>query len=154
MFLLDLFLVASAFRRSCNWGLVFIWFCSWSFSMFWHKISFSVCFCTWLNPLEIWKVGPKLRKSFCDCVSSWSERFRNLSSLFIQKFQPETKTLIWKLERILIKTYRKNVSLLSDQARLNGRLLPNYTHINTHTCIYIYIYMTQSLILKTFYWSI
>ena len=31
---------------------------------------------------------------------------------FIHQFQPETKTLIWKLERILIKLYRQNVSLL------------------------------------------
>ena len=38
---------------------------------------------------------------------------------FIYQFQPKTKTLIRKLERILIKLYRQNVSLLSNQ---------------THTC--------------------
>ena len=81
--LLDLFSVASAFRRSRNQSLVLIWFRSWSFSIFWYKISISVCFCTHLNPLKRWQVGHKLRKSFCGCVSSWSERFRNLSSLFI-----------------------------------------------------------------------
>ena len=31
---------------------------------------------------------------------------------FIHQFQPETKTLIWKLKRMLIKLYRQNVSLL------------------------------------------
>ena len=31
---------------------------------------------------------------------------------FIYQFQPETKTLIWKLEKILIKSYRENVPLL------------------------------------------
>ena len=40
---------------------------------------------------------------------------------FIHQFQPETKTLIRKLERILIKSYRQNVSLLFNQ-----------------TCLYIY----------------
>ena len=31
---------------------------------------------------------------------------------FIHQFHPETKTLIKKLERILIKLYRQNISLL------------------------------------------
>ena len=48
----DLFLVASAFRWLRNWDLVLTWFYSWSFSMFSYKISISVCFCTWLNPLK------------------------------------------------------------------------------------------------------
>ena len=91
--LLDLFLVASAFRRSRTWGLVLTWFCSWNLSMFWYKISISVCFCTWLNPLKRWQVGTKLRKSFCGCVSSWSERFRNLSSLFVNRMEPLKKLL-------------------------------------------------------------
>ena len=47
---------------------------------------------------------------------------------FIYLFQPETKTLIRKLERILITSYRQNVSLLFNQTCLNERLLPNYTH--------------------------
>ena len=60
---------------------------------------------------------------------------------FIHQFQPETKTLIRKLERMLIKLYRQNVSLLFNQTCLNERLLPNYTHTHTHTHIYIYIYI-------------
>ena len=34
---------------------------------------------------------------------------------FIHQFQPETKILIRKLERTLIKLYRQNVSLLFNQ---------------------------------------
>ena len=49
----------------------------------------------------------------------------------------EPKALIRKLERILIKLYQQNVSLLFNQTYLNERLLPNYAH--THTYIYIYI---------------
>ena len=45
---------------------------------------------------------------------------------FIHQFQPETKTLIRKLERILTKLYRQNVSLLFNQTCLNERLLPNH----------------------------
>ena len=53
---------------------------------------------------------------------------------FIHKFLPETKRLIRKLERILIKLFRQNVSLSFNQTCLNERLLPNYIYI------YIYIY--------------
>ena len=49
---------------------------------------------------------------------------------FIQKFQPETKTLIRKLERILIRLYRQNVPLLFNQTCL-------YICI----CIYVYLYI-------------
>ena len=48
----------------------------------------------------------------------------NTVGKFIHLFQPETKTIIRKLESILIKSYRQNVSLLSNQ-----------------TCLYIYIYI-------------
>ena len=48
---------------------------------------------------------------------------------FLHLFQPETKTLTRKLERILIKLYRQNVSLLFNQTCLNERLLPNETNI-------------------------
>ena len=34
---------------------------------------------------------------------------------FIYQFQPETKTLIRKLDRILIKLYRQNLSLLFNE---------------------------------------
>ena len=47
---------------------------------------------------------------------------------FIHQFQPETKALIRKLERILIKLYRQNVSLLFNETCLNERLRPNYMH--------------------------
>ena len=55
---------------------------------------------------------------------------------FIHQFQPETKTLIRKLEKILIKLYRQNVPLLFNQTFLNERLLPNYTHIYVHISIF------------------
>ena len=38
---------------------------------------------------------------------------------FIKQSQPETKTFIRKLERLLIKLYRQNVSLLFNQTCLN-----------------------------------
>ena len=56
-------------------------------------------------------------------------------SKFIYHLQPKTKALVWKLERILIKLYRQNMSLSFNQTCLNEGLLPNYTHI----CIYIYM---------------
>ena len=76
-----------------------------------------------------------------------SESARDNFAEFIHQFQPETKTLIRKLERILTKLYRQNVSLLSIQTCANETLLPNYTHTiththtHTHTHIYIYIYI-------------
>ena len=60
---------------------------------------------------------------------------------FIHQFQPETKTLIRKLERILIKLGRQNVFLLFNKTCLNKRLLHNYTHTHTHTHTHIYIYI-------------
>ena len=53
-----------------------------------------------------------------------SKSARDNFGKFIQQFQPETKTLIRKLERIVTKLYRKNVSLLFNE-----------------TSIYIYIYV-------------
>ena len=53
-----------------------------------------------------------------------SETARDNFGKFIHQFKPETKTLIKKPERILIKSYRQNVSWLSNQ-----------------TCVYIYIYI-------------
>ena len=64
------------------------------------------------------------------------------------------KTLIRKLEGILIKLYRQNVSLLLNQTCLNKRQQPNHTHTHTHTyththththiyiCVCVYIYIT------------
>ena len=54
-----------------------------------------------------------------------SESDRDNFGKFIHQFQGETKTLIRKLERILIKLYRHNVSLLFNETCLNERLLPN-----------------------------
>ena len=58
-----------------------------------------------------------------------SESAQDNFGKFTHQFQPETKTLIRKLEKILIKLYRKNVSLLSNQ-----------TCLNIYIYIYIYIY--------------
>ena len=70
-----------------------------------------------------------------------SESAQDNFGKFIHQFQPETKTLIRKLERILMKFYKRNVSSLSNQTCLNERLLPNHTHTHTHIYIYIYIYI-------------
>ena len=59
----------------------------------------------------------------------------------INRFQPETKTLIRKLERILIKLYWQNLSLIFNETCLNGRLVSNYTHTHTHTHTHIHIYI-------------
>ena len=60
------------------------------------------------------------------------ERFksgRDNFDKFIYQFQPETKTLIRKRERILRKLYRQNMSLSFNQTCLNEGLLPNYIYI-------------------------
>ena len=62
---------------------------------------------------------------------------------FIHQFQTETKTLIRKLEMILIKLYTQyNMCLfLFIQSFLNERLQLKYTHTHTQTHIYTYIYI-------------
>ena len=45
----------------------------------------------------------------------WFESAQDSFGKFIHQFQPETKIFIWKLERILIKSYRQNVYLLFNQ---------------------------------------
>ncbi len=52
---------------------------------------------------------------------------------FIHQFQLETLTLFGKLERILIKLYRQNLSLLFNQICLNERLLPKSTEKDIDT---------------------
>ena len=42
-----------------------------------------------------------------------SESARDNLGKFIHKLQPETKTLIRQLERILVKSYRQNVFIIS-----------------------------------------
>ena len=64
---------------------------------------------------------------------------------FISQFQPKTKTLVRKLERILMKLYRQNVSLSFDQTCLNERLQPNHTHI-----YYMVVSVTLDFMLYTF----
>ena len=48
-----------------------------------------------------------------------SESARDNFGKFIHQFQPKTKTLIRKLERILIKIYRQNMSLLFNETCSN-----------------------------------
>ena len=48
-----------------------------------------------------------------------SEYVRDNFGKFIHQFQTVTKALIRKLERILMKLYRQNVSLLFNQPYLN-----------------------------------
>ena len=84
-----------------------------------------------------------------DCISfeffqiayEGSEISVNNFGKFIYRLQSKTKTLVRKLERILIKLYRQNMSLLFNQTCLNEGLLPNYIYFNTHTHTYIYIYI-------------
>ena len=51
---------------------------------------------------------------------------------FIHKFQPETKTLIRKLGRILIKLYRQNLSTTYLIKRVSARA---HTHTHNYTLI-------------------
>ena len=51
-----------------------------------------------------------------------SESARDNFGKFINQFQPKTKTLIRKLEKILNKLYRQNLSLLFSETCLNERL--------------------------------
>ena len=69
-------------------------------------------------------------------VSGWNWPMKGSKALgkFIYQFQPETKTLIRKLERILNKLYRQNLSLSFNE-------IHTHTHTHTHTHIYIYIYI-------------
>ena len=59
------------------------------------------------------------------------ESARDNFGKFIYLFQPEIKTLIRKLERILNQLYRQNLTLLFN----------THTHTHTHTHIYIYIFI-------------
>ena len=62
-------------------------------------------------------------------VSNWDNFGK-----FIHQFQPETKTLIEKLERIFIKLYRQNMTLLFNQKCL-------YIYIYIYMIVYIYTNM-------------
>ena len=78
-----------------------------------------------------------------------SESARDNFGRFIYQFQPETKTLSRKLERILNKLYRQNLSLSFNEICLNERRLPNYIYIYIY--IYIYTYTHISDLLSTFF---
>ena len=78
-----------------------------------------VCVCVWLGSSHLVKHVWLNNK---DTFRLYN--FLKILSSFIHLFQLETKTLIGKLERILIKLYIQNVSLLFNQ-----------------TCLYIYIYI-------------
>ena len=62
-----------------------------------------------------------------------SESAWNNFGKFMYQFQPETKRVIRKLERILDKVYRRNLSLLSNETCI---IVYIYIYI-----IYIYIYI-------------
>ena len=100
-----------------------------------------VCLCFLISVLVTgwnwWMNLPKLSQALSDNFGR-----------FIHQFLPETETLIRKLERILIKLYRQIVSLLSNQAYLNERLLSNYTYTHTRIYIYIYIYIYRGVCVK------
>ena len=81
-FLLKLFLIASALRRSRNSGLIEITLLSRSFKIFWYKISISVFLLMLVYSKNKWQLGLKLRKSFCCWVKLQSERLIYLSILF------------------------------------------------------------------------
>ena len=61
-----------------------------------------------------------------------SKSIRDNFGKFVNQFQPKTKTLVRKPERILIKLYRQDVLLSFNQ-----------THTHTHIYIYIYIYISD-----------
>ena len=65
-----------------------------------------------------------------------SESAQDNFGKFIYQFQPKTKTLIRKLERILIKLYRQKC--LYYTIKHEGFLT---THTHTHTYIYVCIYI-------------
>ena len=71
-----------------------------------------------------------------------SESAQDNFGKFPHQFQPKTKTLIRKLERILIKLYRQNVSLSFNQTCLNKKVLLEYTlSLSLSLSLYIYIYI-------------
>ena len=70
------------------------------------------------------------------CIVSRLKSTQDNFGKFIHQFRPDIKTLIRKLEGILIKLYGQDESLLFNQTCLNETLQPNYTHTHTY---FIYI---------------
>ena len=87
--------------------------------------------------LKIWSLFSKLilltLVFFFICRASFGK--------FIYQFQPDTKTLIRKPERILNTLYGQNLFYLLNKTCINQQCCLNtHTHTHTHTHIYIYIY--------------
>ena len=76
--------------------------CSLSFKQVWLNNKDSFCLYNFITIISSFLISV--------LVSGWN--WWMSFGKFIYQFQPETKTLIRKLERILIKLYRQNVSLL------------------------------------------
>ena len=99
----------------------------------------------WYKPSKAFKTlfkktnTPYTRKQPLMMAYEGSESVWGNFRRFIYQFQPETKTLIRKIERILNKSYRQNLFLLFNETCLNERQLPNYTHTHTHTRTHKYI---------------
>ena len=71
------------------------------------------------------------------CKAMELESLRRIVSArdnFGKFIHPETKTLIRKLERIVNKLYRQNLSLLFNEMCLNEQLLPNYIYMCVCVC--------------------
>ena len=94
-----------------------------------------------LRNLQCYKKNPKkiiqkplLKNTLYTCKQPLLMAYERSKSVqdncgkFIHQFQSETKTLIRKLERILIKSHGQNVSLLFNQTCLNV-----YVHIYCHS---------------------
>ena len=64
-----------------------------------------------------------------------SEIARDNFGKFFDQLQPKTKTLVRKFEKILMKLYGQNTSLLFNQTCLNEGLQPKYTHTYANGCI-------------------
>ena len=70
---------------------------------------------------------------------------------FIYQFQPETKALLGKLERILIKLYRQNVSILFNQIYI---YIYRERERNTLNCYLLIYYDVPCVGLKLFYLTV
>ena len=82
-----------------------------------------------------------------------SENTRDNFGKVIYQFKPETKTLIRKLKRILIKLNKQNVSLLSDKTGWRERLLSKNRHtycIPQRDCFFISRNFSVTRLLRRF----
>ena len=97
-----------------------------------------LCICIVLLCYKIPKTFKLFKNTFYTCKQPLmmayerSENARDNFGKFIHQFQPETKTFIRKLDRILIKLYRQNVFIIQSNI---------YIYIYIYMCVYIYIYI-------------